>query len=143
VLALKRRPIEKGLIVIGATAQAFAPELNALAPELASRISAGWPGAITWVVPNVRFPKWITGQHETIAIRVPAHAQALRLCAAVGKPVVSTSANPAGRNPARTALAVRRYFGRALDFVLEGTLGDRRGPSEIRNAATNEALRTR
>jgi len=142
VLDLKRRPWEKGLIVIGADAVAFAPELAPLASDLAERIVAEWPGHVTWLVPNVRFPRWITGRHATIAIRVPGHPQALRLCAAVGTPIVSTSANPAGRNPARNAIAVRRYFGNRVDIVLDGALGDRTGPSEIRHAATNTAVRS-
>ena len=143
VLALKGRQWQKGLIVIGATIETFAPELAALDTERVKRIAAEWPGAVTWLVANVRFPRWITGRHPTVAIRVPAHAQAMRLCAAVGGPIVSTSANPAGRSPARSALAVRRYFGNSIDFVLDGALGDRKGPSEIRNASMNTSVRSR
>ena len=29
------------------------------------------PGAVTWLLPNVRFPAWITGAHNTVACRVP------------------------------------------------------------------------
>lgn len=142
LLALKHRSWDKGLIVIGHSADAFAPELDALEPTLRERVAATWPGAVTWLVPNVRYPRWITGRHATVAIRVPAHAQSLRLCAAVGKPIVSTSANPAGRMPARSSLAVRRYFGRSIDLVLDGALGGRNGPSEIRDASTNVAVRS-
>jgi L-threonylcarbamoyladenylate synthase len=141
VLELKGRSWRKGLIVIGADVDTFAPELAALDASVRADIAGCWPGAITWVVPNVRFPRWITGRHSTVAIRVPAHGQALRLCKAVGGPIVSTSANPSGRAPARTSLAVRGYFGHEIDAVLSGDVGGRGGPSEIRVALTGAALR--
>src|SRR5262245_24142460 len=141
VLELKGRSWQKGLIVIGSDVDTFAPELAGLDSALRADIAGCWPGAITWVVPNVRFPRWITGRHSTVAIRVPAHLQALRLCRAVGGPIVSTSANPSGRPPARSALAVRGYFGNAIDAVLAGAIGGRGGPSEIRVALTGAALR--
>lgn len=141
VLALKRRPVQKGLIVIAADADVVAPALAALTQRQRRRVRASWPGAVTWLLPALDVPYWIHGEHARVAVRVPAHAQARRLCAAAGGLLVSTSANPSGRPPARTALGVRQYFGAAIDYVLPGAVGSARAPSTIRDAVSGAVLR--
>lgn len=141
VLRMKGRPVSKGLIVIGASPEVFAPELGRLSPVAREAILASWPGAETWVVPNERFPAWITGGASTVALRVPGHAQARSLATRCGGPLVSTSANLSGWPPARGELHVRRHFGRTVDFVLPGTTAGRRGPSRIRVAENGRELR--
>ena len=81
VLRIKRRPASKGLIVIAGVPGAFAGELGELSAATRDAVLASWPGAETWVVPNRRFPAWITGGAPTVAIRVPAHGQARALAA--------------------------------------------------------------
>ncbi len=141
ILRMKRRRAAKGLIVIAASAEAFADELAALSSETGRVVRDSWPGAETWIVPNRRFPAWITGGAPTVAVRVPGHEQARALAGAFGGPLVSTSANVSGWPPARTELVVRRHFGAAADFVLSGGVGERRGPSRIRVAADGAELR--
>jgi len=141
LLELKGRSVSKGLILIGAEVTDFALELTLLNDPAEARVSATWPGANTWLVPNVRFPRWITGGRTTVAVRVPGHAQARRMCARFGGPLVSTSANPSGRPPALNAITVRRYFDGAVDYVLHGeTVGDGM-PSQIRDATSGDRLR--
>ena len=141
VLAIKGRGAAKGLIVIGASAAAFAPELDGLSAETTRRIGASWPGAVTWVVPGGRFPASITGGRDTVAVRVPGHAQSRALAEAFGGPIVSTSANRTGEPPCLSADAVRAVLGDEIDYVLPGEIGDRRGPSRIVHALTGETLR--
>jgi len=141
VLDLKGRSVSKGLIVIGADADDFADELAKLNEVDEARVRKSWPGANTWLVPNERFPHWITGGRETVAVRVPAHRQARRLCATFGGPLVSTSANPSGRPASRSELTVRRYFSGGVDFVLHGSTGGNASPSEIRDAASGARFR--
>lgn len=120
LLSLKQRPVSKGLIVIGASEVEFGPELAALGSSERSAVLESWPGAVTWLVPNKQFPRWITGGRTTVAVRVPGHPQARALCAEFGGPLVSTSANPGGRPPALTALTARGYFPRQVDYLLPG-----------------------
>ncbi len=141
VLAIKGRDAAKGLIVIGGTAEHFLPELAGLDDETSSRIRASWPGAVTWVVPNERFPAWTTGGRRTVAIRVPGHAQARALAAAFGGPIVSTSANRAGEPPAKTGAQVAAALGDDVDYRLAGETGGREGPSRIVDATTGRTLR--
>ncbi|MOA40278.1 Threonylcarbamoyl-AMP synthase [compost metagenome] len=87
-----------------------------------------------------RLPEWITGQHDSVALRVSDHPVVRQLCALTG-PLVSTSANPAGRPAARTRLRIEQYFHDELDGVLGGALGGRRNPSVIRDLVTGEVVR--
>ena len=122
LLSLKQRAVSKGLIVIGASEADFELELSALAPGERAAVSNSWPGPVTWLVPNQRFPYWITGGRSTVAVRVSGHPQACALCAEFGGPLVSTSANPSSRPPALTALKARAYFPREVDYLLPGAV---------------------
>lgn len=141
VIAVKGRAADKGLIVIADRAQVFAEELESLEPDAAARVRASWPGAVTWVVPNRRFPERITGGRGTVAVRVPDHAQARALARVFGGAIVSTSANRSGAAPARTAQAVAEALGNRVDFILPGQVGSHEGPSRIVDAVNGEALR--
>ena len=141
VIDIKGRAAAKGLIVIADRADVFSDELNALEPNTAARVRESWPGAVTWVVPNRRFPEWITGGRDTVAVRVPDHTQARALAQAFGGAIVSTSANRSGSQPVKTAEAVAEALGDRLDFILPGTVGCREGPSRIVDAVNGETLR--
>jgi L-threonylcarbamoyladenylate synthase len=141
LLDLKGRSVKKGLILIGSGPEEFESELSLLNEVDEARVRKSWPGANTWLVPNSRFPEWISGGRAKVAIRVPGHEQARRLSSAFGGPLVSTSANPAGRPAARSELNVRQYFSGRVDFVLHGTIGGNASPSQIRDAASGVRFR--
>ncbi|MCK5190097.1 MAG: Sua5/YciO/YrdC/YwlC family protein, partial [Methylococcales bacterium] len=50
LLALKKRSIEKGLILIASSLSQLEPYLQ-LNDEIISRVQATWPGAVTWIIP--------------------------------------------------------------------------------------------
>lgn len=141
LLALKQRPMAKGLILVAADISQFADLLHDLPDDWQATLGASWPGPNTWLVPHRgRLPHWITGQHASVALRVTDHPLLRQLCALSG-PLVSTSANPSGRPAARSRLRVQQYFGDRLDDVLDGPLGGRRSPSTIRDLASGAVLR--
>jgi L-threonylcarbamoyladenylate synthase len=74
-------------------------------------------------------------------LRVTAHPPAAALCRAAGIAIVSTSANRAGQRPARTRREVIRRFGRSVDVVLPGAVGEARAPTPIRDAASGAVVR--
>ncbi|TDV59888.1 L-threonylcarbamoyladenylate synthase [Pseudomonas sp. LP_7_YM] len=141
LLAIKQRPVGKGLILIADNIRQF-DFLFEDFPELwIDRMASTWPGPNTWLVPHQGLlPDWITGGRETVALRVSDHPQVRELCALTG-PLVSTSANPTGRPAARTRLRIEQYFHGQLDHVLNGPLGGRRNPSVIRDLVTAEVVR--
>jgi L-threonylcarbamoyladenylate synthase len=142
LLALKRRPMHKGLILIAASFAQLEPFLQPLSPPDQVQLAATWPGPYTWLIPTrTDTPRWLRGRHATLAVRVTAHPLAAALCQICGRPLVSTSANLSGHPPARTALAVRRQWGRGLDYVLPGPTGGAAQPTEIRDLRTGRRVR--
>lgn len=142
ILSLKQRPAHKGLILIGADLAALRPYLAPLSRADEARLTASWPGPISWLAPAAAdAPGLITGGSDRIAVRVPGHALARDLCAAWGGALVSTSANRAGKSPLRTGLAVRLAFGHQLDHVITAPVGGADRPSEIRDLVSGELLR--
>ncbi|WP_435606895.1 L-threonylcarbamoyladenylate synthase [Pseudomonas knackmussii] len=141
LLAIKARPVEKGLILVADNIRQFDFLLADLPQSWQERLAASWPGPNTWLVPHQnRLPEWITGQHDSVALRVTDHPLVRELCALTG-PLVSTSANPAGRPAARSRLRVEQYFRGELAGVLDGKLGGRRNPSLIRDLVTGQVVR--
>ena len=141
LLALKGRNAAKGLILVAASIEQFAFLLGDLPERWLDRLATTWPGPHTWLVPRGRLlPRWITGEHETVALRVSDHPLVRELCLTCG-PLVSTSANPAGRPAARSRLRVQQYFADQLDGLLNGSLGGRRNPSTIRDLASAAIVR--
>ena len=115
--------------------------LGELDDEIATRVAATWPGPATWLVPGEDAPAWIRGRHPRVAVRVTAHPVAATLCDAAGTALVSTSANPSGAEPARTADAVRELFGDAIDVIVDGACGGLAAPTPIRDAVTGATIR--
>ena len=141
LLALKERPLRKGLILIAADIQQFDFLLHDAPGAWLETLRASWPGPNTWLVPHQnRLPHWISGQHDSVALRVSDHPGVQALCRLTG-PLVSTSANPSGRTAARSRLRVEQYFPGQLDAVLTGALGGRRNPSLIRDLRTGNTVR--
>ncbi|MFT3929087.1 MAG: L-threonylcarbamoyladenylate synthase [Spongiibacteraceae bacterium] len=142
VLELKQREVSKGLILIAATIEQCESFLRAATPAQRSALERSWPGPQTWVVPHGgTLPDWVTGFKSTVALRVSAHPLVAALCRAYGGPIVSTSANPSGREPARNSLQVRHYFSDRLDYILPGKLGGQLGPTPIRDLVSGQLLR--
>ncbi|MGQ9424833.1 L-threonylcarbamoyladenylate synthase [Gilvimarinus sp. F26214L] len=142
ILELKGRAVNKGLILVAASVEQFAPYLTKVSADQLRQLQKSWPGPVTWLIPdNGRAPCWIRGEHASVALRVSAHPLVAGLCRAFGGPIVSTSANPAGRREARDGATVRRYFGARLDAVAPGRVGRAGKPSQIRDLMTGAILR--
>jgi L-threonylcarbamoyladenylate synthase len=80
-----------------------------------------WPGALTLVAearPVV--PGLLTAGTGTVGVRLPEDAEARAVARACGGLLTATSANPAGRPPARTAAEVAAYFPEGLGLVIDG-----------------------
>ncbi|UFH49395.1 L-threonylcarbamoyladenylate synthase [Pseudomonas sp. KNUC1026] len=141
LLAIKSRPMAKGLILIADNIRQFDFLFEDYPQDWLDKMACTWPGPNTWLVPHRDLlPEWITGQHDSVAVRVSDHPLVRELCALVG-PIVSTSANPQGKDPARTRLRIEQYFRGQVDHVLGGHLGGRKNPSVIRDLRSGEVIR--
>jgi len=135
LLDVKQRPKEKGLILIAAS-------IEQLTEKQVNTIKASWPGPVTWIVPvkTTTLPL-VTGQFDSIAVRVTAHSQVKAICNAFGKPITSTSANLSGLEPCRSVAEVEAQLGNTGVVIFQGEVGNRTQPTEIRDAKTGNTLR--
>lgn len=145
LLAIKQRPVEKGLILIAANYSQLLPYVDDKAIPLEKRyqIFSSWPGHVSWVLPASKMaPKWITGQFDTIAVRVSAHPVVQQLCSAYGKPLVSTSANLSGQSAITDKAELEQSLGDKLSAIMPGALGGATQPSQIRDALSGNIVRS-
>ena len=96
-----------------------------VSPDAAMLMARFWPGPLTLVLPAST-----TADGSTIAVRAPNHDVALALLTALGEPIASSSANPAGQSPPVDADQVIAGLGDDLDLVLDG------GPCRIGQPST-------
>ena len=142
ILAMKQRDWRKGLIIVGSSFEQLEPYVQLPSNTALRRAHATWPGPATWVFPASDFcPDWISGEQDSVAIRVTAHPLAAALCSAHGGAIVSTSANRQGQPPARSATQVRMALGRHIDALAPGALGNSPRPTSIRHVASGLILR--
>jgi L-threonylcarbamoyladenylate synthase len=76
LLQIKRRPIQKGMILIAGSIDEFADIFSALPVDQVHKLDVAWQnqgstGAITFLVPDSldQVPYWIKGSHNSFALR--------------------------------------------------------------------------
>jgi L-threonylcarbamoyladenylate synthase len=144
LLSLKKRAVNKGLILLASSWQQVAIYTAPITQDLLQKALNTWPGPHTWIFPAQldKVPTWIRGAHHSIAIRVTAHPLAQAICAAFAGCIVSTSANIEGQPPARNSGEVLQQFPQGIDYILEGPIGNLEKPTPIRDVLSNELLRS-
>lgn len=140
ILTIKARDQSKGLILIISDIEQIEDwiALSSVGLDLAP------PGdhPVTWIIPaSDDVPTWISGDHDSIAVRLTTHPIAKALCDAADSAIVSTSANITNHPPARHSLVLRKQFGTLVDYIVPGECGPATGPSEIRDFLTGDILR--
>ncbi len=141
---LKGRPLTKGLVLVAPCYQLLEKYVDFQPGDWPRQIKNSWPGAVTWVVPAKQgVPDYLTGGRGTIAVRLCLHPLVKELCHYLRHALVSTSANPTGRPPARNLFVARRYFGNSVDYYLNGVVDQNAMASEIREFPSGNVLRDR
>lgn len=81
------------------------------------------PGPYTFVFEATReVPELLLTRQKTVGIRIPDNKICIDLVAALGNPIVTTSANISGEEPEGDPLAIAETFGKQLDYVINGGL---------------------
>ncbi|SEH09051.1 L-threonylcarbamoyladenylate synthase [Candidatus Venteria ishoeyi] len=147
LLALKQRPMYKGLILVADNLQVLSPWLLPLPEKLRIRIQQPSAHPITWVLAaHPRCPRYLRGKHDTLAVRLSIHPAAhnmRNLCRQWRGPLVSTSANFTGHVPARSLWDLRRSgVLKQVDDYLPGLTGGLSVPSEIRDPGSGKVIRS-
>jgi L-threonylcarbamoyladenylate synthase len=121
---LKRRPSGQPMVwLVGDRNQV--ERFAVVSPAAADLMARFWPGPLTLVL-----PAHAQADGSTLAVRAPNHEVALALLRALGEPIASSSANPAGQSPPVDADQVIAALGEELDIVLDG------GPCPIGQPST-------
>lgn len=174
ILTIKNRPSEKGMIVVTDSIERIRPLLQQLSQERQQQVIASWSQqaddetnadskqAHTWLLPlksaqfgankqvdsetEAEVPYWITGKHDSIAVRVIAHPLITQLCQQMVSStnpyglVVSTSCNPSGETPAKSFEQAYAYFDQDIAYLTGETLGYVL-PSQICDALSGQVIR--
>src|SRR6202011_243942 len=121
---VKRRPSEQPMVWLG-TDRGHVGRFAVVSTAATELMDRYWPGPLTLVL-RARVPT----NGSTVAVRAPDHDVALALLSALGEPIASSSANPAGQPPPVDADQVIATLDDELDLVLDA------GPCRIGQPST-------
>ena len=139
LLEIKQRPITKGLILIAAD---FSQVEAYLKPLNEKQLAFKQASDITYIYPaSDSAPKWLTGDFNSLAVRITKHPLVKELCTQLDSALVSTSANLTGKEPAKTANEVAIALDGLIEVILEGKTGDLDKPTEIRDSISGQIIR--
>ena len=113
VYALKKRADSKAMIVVDVPEMAFELIHVAVKP-----LTIVYEGAFN-VAPN------LLGHNDSLGIRVPNEQFSHQLCAAFGKPIVSTSANVSGAPSPKMFAEISKEIVEGVDYVVRYRQDDR------------------
>jgi L-threonylcarbamoyladenylate synthase len=117
VYELKGRDYDKPLIILLADidqAEKLGANIDDLEP-----VRKYWPSPLTVVARAGKLtPGFLHRGTHKLAIRVPDYPELREMIKQTG-PLVSTSANPQGKQPARNVNGAKKYFGKELDFYID------------------------
>ena len=141
ILQIKNRRPDKGLILLSSKLEYCSSYLG-LDGEALAPIRQATDHPTTWLVPaGESCPVWIRGNYPSVAIRITDHPLLAFLCERLQIPIVSTSANRAGKATVRNALQMRKQFGDELDFIVSGFNTGSNKPSEIKSLLNGTIIR--
>jgi len=121
IFAAKGRPIDHPLIVHLADLDQLSQWAVDVSDQALLLAKTFWPGPLTLILkkaPDVL--DLVTGNQETIGIRIPNHPVAHALLQAFGGGVAAPSANRFGRISPTSAQAVHEELGDKVDWILDG-----------------------
>jgi L-threonylcarbamoyladenylate synthase len=121
IFAVKERPYDHPLIVHLANHDQLSDWALEISPAALLLAKAFWPGPLTLVLKKQPYVlDMVTGQQETVGVRVPSHPIALALLNLFNGGIVAPSANKFTHISPTTAQAVREELGESVDLILDG-----------------------
>lgn len=118
ILQLKQRSVDRGLILLAGDLDQLRPYIEITDKEKQKILNTKL--TTTWLVRKSEFtPGWISGKHHKVAVRISTHPLVISLCNAVNQPIISTSANPSGKEPALSSKQSNEYFTDQINMYLD------------------------
>ena len=133
VVFLKGRSLESPIAVIVADREMLKEVVAEVPPAALRLMERFWPGPLTLVLPAKKtLPAPLLNSSGGIGIRISSHPAATRLARELGRPLTATSANPSGKEPARTVEEAVGYFSGHVEIFLDGgRLGGTKGSTVV------------
>ena len=120
LLRAKRRKWELGLPLL-VSDESTARKVAEFTPDADLLSKNFWPGGLTLVLkPLIKIPSIVTGDKDSIAIRLPAHKVPRLLAKCIDGILIGTSANISGQPSALNAEQVQEQIGNDTDMILDG-----------------------
>ena len=144
VISMKKRALNKGLIVVAADVAMLEGIVNfsALSADSLRLLHEKWPGHATFIVPtHMQINPLLTGGRNTLAVRVTAFPLLQALCREAGGPLISTSANISGSEPLQTLEELQATFASSVDYILDEPCQGLHKPSTIYDVLSGAILR--
>jgi len=140
ILQLKKRSVDKGLIIIASNLLQLEPYIK-INPE-ERQIILNEKSVMTWLVRKSKLtPPWVSGKHSKIAIRISRHPLIIALCDEINQPIISTSANPAGAQPAISCQQSKDYFTNQIDLYMDDSTEISGQPTHIKDIESGIIIR--
>ncbi len=138
--AIKQRPLNKQFILLAANIKQIRCLIQITKKQEASLTQNTQP--TSWIIKaSPAAPSWLVGDSKTLCIRISSHDEVQRLCNALGHAIISTSANLAGKKPAKNALELHHYFHHQVDKILIANKKQNSKSSKIIRLCDNKVLR--
>lgn len=121
IISLKGRSPDQTVPIIVADREMLNSVVTHVSPAAQKLMDRFWPGPLTLVLPAKKnLPALLLNRDGGIGVRISSHPLATRLARELGHPITATSANPSGREPARTVEEAMGYFSGKLRIFLDG-----------------------
>ena len=141
LFSLKKRPKEKGVIILAGHIDQLDRFLESLPEEKINTLFTKWPGPHTWLIPATAItPIWLQGKSGSIAVRLSNHPTVRSITQELGSSICSTSANLSGNEPAKNPDEIKKVFGKDL-YIVEGALGKLKKPTPVQDLETGKWIR--
>ena len=121
VVFLKGRNPENPIPIIVADREMLMEVVKDIPPMAQSLMDRFWPGPLTLILPaKNNIPAPLLNRTGGIGVRVSSHPLATRLARELGRPLTATSANPSGKETARSIEEAMSYFSSRIEIFLDG-----------------------
>ncbi len=137
---IKQRPRSKQFILLAGHIDQITPLVDLDKEQLYKLTRTTEP--TSWVIDaKPSAPSWLISDSGTITIRISQQPDVQRLCRILGHAIISTSANPSGKPPARNSLELHKYFHHSLDKILANHQKLTASPSKVIRLCDNHVIR--
>lgn len=132
IYRMKGRDPRKPLLLLVSRKDDVLPVVRTVTQKADILMEHFWPGPLTLVFnASSVLPRSLRGERDQVGVRISSDSICQALLATFQKPLVSTSANPAGEEPAQSASRVRSYFGDKVNLILDGGERSSKLPSTV------------